>query len=188
MRCKITGLSTWDRWRLRRKAVGLRLDSPVEITVKVPLRPHCRSSLWYGGVAVVIRYKSWQFIVAAVGDVCAELTEKHDPDHILAYIKDRENRGEFGDGMSYYIHSDRALTDLLEDAHPDYRLLLMENNWWKCFPVDSEGNRYDMMWALDDDNLFGAVLEVLSNMDSMIRSYQDPDYLDAQKNAKEKMK
>ena len=188
MRCKITGLSMWDEWRLRRKAARLRLNAPVEIAVKVPLRPHCRSSLWYGGDAVVIGYKSWQFIVAAVGDVCAELTEKRDPDHVLAYIKDKGNHGEFGDELCHYVHSDRELADLLEDAHPDYRLFLMNGNWWECFAIDPGGSFHDMMWALDDDDLFGAVLEALGGMDEMIDALQKSGPgQEAQKNGMEKM-
>ena len=53
--------------------------------------------------------------------------------------------------------------------------------------MDPERNWYDMMWALGDDDLLGAVLEVLANMDTVIRSFQaSGDGLDAQNNAKEK--
>ena len=188
MRCKITGLSMWDGWRLRWKVARLRLDAPVEIAVKVPLRPHCRSSLWYGGDAVVIGYKSWQFIVAAVGDVCAELSEKRDPDHVLAYIKDKGDHGEFRDELCHYVHSDRELAELLEGAHPGYRLFLMNGNWWECFAMDPGGSFHDRMWALDDDDLFGAVLEALGGMDEMIDALQTSGTgLEMQKNRMEKM-
>lgn len=131
--------------------------------------PRRYSSLWYGGTVATIHYDGWKFELVANGEVCCDLCEKGDSEHSVAYVHDKTGTGEFGGEMYHYLHSDRELVDALEHAHPKYKMVMTDSNWWECFPVGPDGYTYDLMWAMDSDHVFGAIDEIVTFMEQVIR-------------------
>ena len=145
-------------------------DCEIEFTDKISLRR--LSSLWYGGSVAEVHYKGYIFCVDAIGDVYADIhpanVAPEDREYPLAYVKDKNNGGYFSNEMLCYLRSDAALSAALGGTHPKYCLEMDHNNWWECFVVDPEGVKHDIMWALDDDNLFDAIAGVIIGMDDAI--------------------
>ena len=176
MNIKITGLNIWQQLHLRTVIARCRprLDAPawIEFTEYIP---PCRyHSLWHGGEIGIIHYKGWRFSIYACGDVYADLYDAKDGGRHLEYVKDKGNRGLFGDAMRRYFPSDRQLVKVLANRHRRYCLELENNNWWECFVIDPDGGRHDMMWCLDAWALFPAVAEILSGMDFCIKEIDAP--------------
>lgn len=86
-------------------------------------------------------------------------------------VKDKNNTGLFGSEIQAYIKTDKSLYVALNGAHTRYKLILDHNNWWEGFAIDPDGNFLDLMWCLDSDCLFDAVVEVLQEMDGVIRGH-----------------
>lgn len=122
------------------------------------------SSLWYGGDVAEIKYKGYTFMVAALGDIVAELLDGNGDQ--LAYVKDKYNSGRFYDDMGYYVRNDKMLKRLTEN-----RLYFFDNNWWECYVILPTGEYVDLMWWLDADAVDDAVREVIESMDDIIDQY-----------------
>lgn len=168
---KIYGLRTSHKRKLRRaiaKSVPAIHD---QITVEVvdDILERCYDSLWYGGEVARIQYKGWVFDMHALGDVYATLYRGSDRESPLLFVKDKRNAGLFGEMVHRYIKSDDRLRDSLSLLDDQFQIVLENNNWWECFPIDPDGNFHDMMWALDSDNFFDAIAEITASMDSVIK-------------------
>ncbi len=152
---------------LSEKISVLRLKEPVSVEFAEKI-DDCRcSSLWYGGTIANIFYRGWRFELTANGDVRASLIRKVD-DVELFRIKDKHNGGDFGQELLRYIKTDEGLYAAENGEHPEYTLELDDNNWFECFAFDSDGKYYDLMWALDADNVFESVVDVIDGMDEII--------------------
>ena len=168
----ITGFSCSNKRRLRKKIekYSIALSGPVHIEGLPPVFYKRQHSLWYGGDTVLISYRKWRFILNACGDVYADLYDRESGD-LLVYVKDKNNTGLFGSEIQAYIKTDKSLYVALNGAHTRYKLILDHNNWWEGFAIDPDGNFLDLMWCLDSDCLFDAVVEVLQEMDGVIRGH-----------------
>ena len=170
--CK--GLSFSQRWLLRKYIrreipdMSAMPDAPISIETVQNIRKGQYGSLWYGGTVVHVRYKGWNFELCATGDVCADLLRKDDPGDSLLYVKDKQNAGRFGEEIQTYITTDKELNSALCHSHPQYQLLLDNNNWWECFVIDPSGGFHDLMWCLDSDSIISAIAEVIAGMDETI--------------------
>jgi len=168
----ISGLPLFQRKALK-GVLEKRVDDQnceIHFTDQISLRR--LSSLWYGGNVAEVKYKGYIFHIDAIGDVYADLYHVHDDRH-LCYVKDKNNNGNFGSEMLSYFRSDKTLYEALGEAPHKYHLKMQDNNWWECFVTDPQEDFHDLMWALDDDNLFDAIGNVLKSMDEMI------DYIEA---------
>lgn len=169
---KIFGLKPYHRRMLRKSISETHIDGNIQIlfTDKISLkRLDC---LWYGGNVAEIKYKGYTFHIEATGDVYAVLYTAHS-DKQLCYVKDKNNGGYFSSEMLSYFRSDKVLYNLLGNDPKRYRLELEHNNWWECFVTDPAGNFHDLMWNLDEDNLFKAVNDVLGGLDETIKSLEE---------------
>jgi len=129
-------------------------------------------SLWYGGSMVDVIYKGYTFHIEAIGDVYADLYSVQDGRH-LCYVKDKNNNGNFGSEMLSYFQSDETLHDALSENPKVFRLDMQHGNWWECFCTDPAGNFHDLMWNLDEDNLFKAIAEALGGLDEVIKNLEE---------------
>ena len=116
---------------------------------------------WYGGKVAKIKHKGFTFSIEAVGDVIGRLYDENDNE--IAYIKDKNNGGYFENEMQYYIKDDTILLDLLDKN----KLVFDYNNWWECFVIDDKGNFHDLMWVLDSTHVYGAIDEVMYDVDRL---------------------
>lgn len=142
-----------------------QLSAPLRIDVVDTIHARRCDVLWYGGAIAKLHYKGWIFELYAAGDVYADLYEGDD--HIL-YVKDKSNAGRLGEELIHYIQTDKELKAIRKGTHNKYRLELGHNNWWECFAYDPTGEFLDLMWALDSDDFFEAIAEIVSGMDSVI--------------------
>lgn len=173
---KIKGLSSFHRIALKQKLAQANIFNDLEISFEDSISLLRLSSLWYGGGMVNIKYKGYTFHVEAIGDVYANLYSVGSERH-LCYVKDKNNNGNFGSEMFSYFRSDKILEDALSVQPRIYRLEMQHNNWWECFVTDNSGVFHDLMWALDEDNLFKAIIEAINGFDDTIR------YLEEEKTA-----
>jgi hypothetical protein len=116
---------------------------------------------WYGGKVAEIKHKGFTFSIEAVGDVIGKLYDENNNE--IAYIKDKNNGGYFENEMQYYIKDDTILLDLLDKN----KLVFDYNNWWECFVIDDKGNFHDLMWVLDSTHVYGAIDEVMYDVDRL---------------------
>ena len=144
-----------------RVSPGMQSEIAEAQRLGIPVR---RITLLGGSAA----YKGWNFELCATGDVCADLLRKDDPGDSLLYVKDKQNAGRFGEEIQTYITTDKALNSALCHSHPQYQLLLDNNNWWECFVIDPSGGFHDLMWCLDSDSIISAIAEVIAGMDETI--------------------
>lgn len=166
---KIKGLSAFHKKALScfLKQHGYNLNDEVEVnfTETISLgQLHC---LWYGGSVAEVKYKGYTFSIDAIGDVYANLYTARKYRH-LEYLKDKSNNGVFASKMRQYFRSDKTLLKIIDGNHRKYSIDLLHNNWWECGITDPQGNWHDIMWVTDDDNLFSAILEVLTSLDETI--------------------
>ena len=87
----------------------------------------------------------------------------------VCHVKDKINAGVFRHEMFPYFRSDKVLDKILEGEHHLYYLAIENNNWWECFVTDPQGKFHDLMWALNDNDIFNAINEVLENLDDTIK-------------------
>lgn len=124
-------------------------------------------SYWFGGQMVKIIYKGYKFSIEAVGDVRATLYDQNNIE--IAYVKDKNNAGNFYGEMTPYIADDDMLLDLIDRD----KLIFDNNNWFECFVYDKNGNYYDIPWALDSMNIYNAIQEVMNDMDEVIKNIEE---------------
>ena len=168
---EIKGLKPYQRRALKKHLAEVLIngDFVIRFNDSISLRRlHC---LWYGGNVLDVVYKSYTFHIEAAGDVYADLYMTQGGKH-LCYVKDKNNGACFCSVMSPFMRSDRTLFDSMCDNPKSYRLELQHNNWWECFVTDAHGVFHDLMWALDADDLFGAVAEVLDGLDYTIKGLE----------------
>lgn len=166
----VENLSSSNRKRLFRK-IGqseLTLSAPVHIQLQDAVFYKRQDSLWYGGAVAVISYRSWKFELYACGDVYAELYDRQE-DRLLVYVKDKNNLGLLGEKLRPYINSDQALCAAIHGTHTRYQLSLNHGNWWEGFAYDPAGQFHDLMWCLESNTLLDALVEILSEMDTVIK-------------------
>lgn len=127
---------------------------------------------WYGGEVAEIKYKGNVFLIEAIGDVRLSLIENNKE---VAYVKDKNNQGNFYHVMNSHVKDDKELEKLLEEHYSfsdrtDGKYLDIENNnWWECFIIDENGKHHDLMWNLESSNFKEAVVEVLFQMKEMLK-------------------
>ena len=46
----------------------------------------------------------------------------------------------------------------------------------ECFVIDPEGDFHDLMWALDSDDIFEAIWEIIDGMEETINDITKPDW------------
>ena len=156
----------WLMFLTRRRQKLLREDILVEFTdTTMPKKHDC---LWYGGEVAVIHYRQHRFILSAIGDVYANLLDKQDGDRSIFYVKDKNNSGYLADEPYPYIKTDKELVAAIDGSHRRYHLVLDHNNWWECFLMDPEGEFHDMMLALDSNDIFDAIAEIIAACDEII--------------------
>lgn len=169
---KIKGLPRFQNAALEKvlSKRNLKGEFAIQFVGSISLRR--MDSLWYGGDMVEVKYKGYSFHIEAIGDVYADLYTAPD-NRQLCYVKDKNNNGNFSSEMLSYFRSDRALTAVLSGESHRYRLDMQHNNWWECFVTDPKGVYHDLMWNLDEDNLFHAIAEVLCGADEVISDMEE---------------
>ena len=80
------------------------------------------------------------------------------------------------DYMQAYFKSDDSMLAALHCTHTKYQLTLDHNNWWECFVIDPEGDFHDLMWALDSDDIFEEIWEIIDGMEETIEDITKPDW------------
>ena len=166
---KITGLPKFQRTALKKYLDKENHDGNFTIQFNDKISLKRMDSYWYGGNVADVIYNGYTFHIEAIGDVCASLLSNHD-DRQLCYVKDKNNAGVFRCEMQQYFRTDKVLDKLLRGEHHSYYLSIENNNWWECFLTDPQGNFHDLMWVLNDDDIFSAIDEVLENFDEIINS------------------
>lgn len=169
---KIKGLSYFHRQALLKSLTECDASDEIVIEFNDTISLNRMSSLWYGGNMVDIKYKGYTFHIDASGDVYASLNPAHG-ENLLAYVKDKNNSGAFSSEMFPYFRSDKTLNKTLSGEHCRYSLDLHHNNWYECFITDPQNQFHDIMWALDDDNLFLCVSEVFAKLDETIKYLEE---------------
>lgn len=149
------------------------LQAPLRIVVNEEIARKHYHVLWYGGLVTSLYYKDWRFELHALGDVYADLYENGRHIH---YVKDKANAGSFRKEMQAYFKSDDSMLAALHCTHTKYQLTLDHNNWWECFVIDPEGGFHDLMWALDSDDIFEAIWEIIDGMEETIEDITKPDW------------
>ena len=168
----ITGLPRFQRKAMREFLGKRNTDGDYELHFEDSISLRRLSSLWYGGGMVNVKYNGYTFHIEAIGDVYADLYSTRNDRHI-AYVKDKYNNGNFGSEMLSYFRSDTSLEKILAGEHHRYRLEMCHNNWWECFVTDPQGVFHDLMWALDQDDLFEGIEAVLNSLDATINDLEE---------------
>jgi ABC-type cobalt transport system substrate-binding protein len=165
---EIKGLKKFHKTALKNRLIEKDIkagDFEIEFKQSISLKQlHC---LWYGGGVVDIKYKNYIFHIEAIGDVIGDLYSKNG-DEWLCRFKDKRNGGCFCDFVRPYFNTDKELNSAKDGEHRLYRLQVDYNNWWECLVEDPQGKIHDLMWNLDNDDLFDAIGEVLGILDEMI--------------------
>ena len=126
-----------------------------------------QNNLWYGGDVAEIKYKGYRLVIAAIGDVRAEVADEND--NYVGYVKDKNNAGIFYSEFRNFIRNDRHLSKLCSENH----IIFENNNWWECFLYLPDGRFKDMMMALESDWISEAILEVADSMDEILEYGKD---------------
>ena len=137
-----------------------RIQDNIEVNFPKYLSLLRLNSLWHGGETASFCYKSFEFIIEAVGDVRAVLYRKDDNSQVC-YVKDKSNGGYFENEMRGYFSGDKTLNTLLAGNHKVYELSLIEGNWWECTVINQQNGDVNRFEALDADDLFSAVAEAV---------------------------
>jgi hypothetical protein len=164
---KIKGLPRFQREALRNFLAKCNLDGDYELHFEDSISLRRLHSLWYGGGMVNIKYSGYTFHIEARGDIHARLYSLHD-DHMVVYVKDKGNNGNFESEMLSYIRSDKELNKMSLHEHPKYYLKCGDHNWWECVIAGPLGMIHDFAWVLDSDDLFSGIAEVLEYRDQAI--------------------
>ena len=164
---KIKGLPFGQWLILKAFLIKRRIRGDFELRFKDWISIARLDCLWYGGSMVDVKYRGYTFHIEAIGDVYADLYSVQDDSH-LCYVKDKNNNGNFGSEMLSYFRTDKALSETFHEPPKKYVMEMQHNNWWECFVTDSQGVFHDLMWALDDDNLFYAISCVINSLDETI--------------------
>lgn len=130
------------------------------------------SSFWYGGPVSHIVYKDYHFCLEAMGDIRVGYTAKEGDEP--EWFKDKNNGGQmqeyFGDVFADDDELYQAIKNFGTKKYP--QLEFQNNNWWECIIKDPNGQFHDIMWALDTDNYFEAIDEIVENMDRVIEEIE----------------
>ena len=143
-----------------------QLPAPLRIEVVENINSDRCDVAWYGGTAAYLHYKGCRFELSACGDVYVDF---YRGDDLLFHVKDKQNAGRLGEELIHYIRSDTALKEIKAETHKEYRMEQHHNNRWECFVYDSAGGFHDLMWALDSDDFFDAIVEILPEMDQICK-------------------
>lgn len=136
--------------------------------VQEPIDEDHRDCLWYGGRIAEVEYKGYTFILGAYGDVRATLTREDDMYDIIAEVRDKSNQGRFYEEMKYYIKNDTQLKEFEDNG----RLVFENNNWMEVLIDDPEGYQHDTGWVTNSDDYEEALLEMIKNMDEVIKDLE----------------
>ena len=168
----VTGL-TCDQKRTLLEKISSNvapLPAPLRIEVVEKINSDRCDVAWYGGTAAYLHYKGSRFELSACGDVYVDF---YRGDDLLFHVKDKQNAGRLGEELIHYIQSDAALNEIKTETHKEYRMELHHNNWWECFVYDPAGRFHDLMWALDSDDFFDAIVEILPEMDQTCKEVSE---------------
>jgi len=169
---KIKGLKQYHHRVMRKSISKEHSNKNIEICFNDSISLRRLDCLWYGGNVVDIKYKGYTFQIEAVGDVYVDLYSARGGKH-KCYVKDKNNGGNLISEMFSYFRSDKVLHNTLSDEPKRYRLEMQHGNWWECFVTDPAGRFHDLLWALDEDNLFKAIGEVLAGLDEIIEILEE---------------
>lgn len=158
------GFEFCQKWKLLRmlprKLKGF--DKQIKISLKDTIRQCQYDSLWYGGLVATVQCGDLIVDVEALGDVCADLYERCDrEERHLEYIKDKNNVGEFGSAMQFYIQTDKELYELINAEHRHYYLDMLNNNWWECVPYHKDDEYQPESWLTEGDGIWCAIAEAV---------------------------
>ena len=165
---KVKGLSRFHKTALNKLLKECDIADKIEIKFNDTISLHRLHSLWYGGNMADVKYKGYTFHIEARRDIYAYLYTTKSKRRVC-YVKDKCNNGNFGAEMVSYIRSDKTLYKALNGEHHLYELILDHNNWWECFVTDPNDQFHDLMWCLNEDNLFLTFNEVFDNLDETIK-------------------
>lgn len=79
----------------------------------------------------------------------------------MEYIKDKNNVGEFGSAMQFYIQTDKELYELINAEHRHYYLDMLNNNWWECVPYHKDNEYQSESWLTEGDGIWCAIAEAV---------------------------
>ncbi|MCL2578152.1 MAG: hypothetical protein FWE27_08920 [Defluviitaleaceae bacterium] len=167
LKMKIKGLPAFQRKALKKNLRKNTYDDEFEICFNDSISLRRLHSLWYGGNVVDVKYKGYTFHIEASGEVRCNLNRTNN-DNPVCYLKDKSKNGVFDYEMLSYIRFDKTLYKTLNHEHRKFYLEMYNNNWWECFITDDKGVFHDIMWTLDNDDLFISVANVIENFDEMI--------------------
>ena len=169
---KIKGLSRFQKKALIKSLEKCDITDKIEIKFNNTISLHRLHSLWYGGNMADVKYKGYTFHIEAIGDIYACLNTVKDGRNVC-YVRDKCNNGNFGAEMVSYLRSDKTLYKALNGEHRLYDLSLGANNWWECLVTDPNDQFHDLMWCLNEDNLFLTFNEVLGSLDETIKYIEE---------------
>lgn len=145
-------------------------DHKARVILRETIEEGKNDSIWYGGTIADIYYKGYNFVVAAIGDVRADIYRIL-PDgnkELLDEVNDKNNSGEMNGCIESYIHNDEELYNALYYDIGPYRIELQNNNWFEGFYIKPDRTFVDLSWVIEDDSPHEAIKSMLEYIPTLL--------------------